>query len=266
MTPKTKRSKLTAGRQFLALLGFGISTIWSGCSTVPASARQRQQLQVEFDATVASASHDFYQATRSAHLRLTHQIKTGFDDVQREFVEQCSDADGFVKRAKTDADVRGEIESSLRIAITHLLQNSINDFISAYVEALDLLEARLLVKTDLRHWPDEVALNYAPVVARYSPEVDLEAVRGSTVLKFADEALGFVPFAGDAWDLYKFIVNDPRGDAIRSRAAGLFRQERDRLQPMFAAIEAALPAEDAVERSCRKAFKIDEALARLDKS
>lgn len=266
MTPHTQMSELTTGRLFLVLLGFGISSLWSGCNTVTESARRRQQLQVEFDATVASASLDFYQATRSAHLRLTHQIKTGFDDVQREFVEQCSDADGFVKRAKTDADVRGEIESSLRIAITHLLQDSINDFISAYVEALDLLEDRLLVKTDLRHWPDEVALNYAPVVARYSPEVELATIRGSTVLKIADEAFGFVPFAGDAWDLYKLIVNDPRGNAIRRRAEELFRQERGRLQPMFTAIEAALPTEDAAERSCRKAFKIDEALARLDKS
>jgi hypothetical protein len=243
-------------KQWLACCLLGVLALLPGCTTgrQPIGRINQDQLRVEFDQCVTGASADFANATVEAAADLEVDVTRGFDLIEKEFVQLCLDSDGYLERRKGVDVSRGKLEDFVRVAVTDLLQESLARFADRYWENLGMLERRLLVTTSFRAEFQEQLKAREWLVVNYAPQADPGQLRGSSAVKMLDDAASWVPLVGDAYDLAKLTVYDPRESAIKKRATAYINEQREYWIARIRELSGASVTAQAVEADCRRHF------------
>lgn len=218
----------------------------------------------EFEAAVGPASAECAANLQTASAQLVADVDSGFSELALEFGNLCLSSDGYLERTKGTEEAEAKLTDYLRVAVTDLLNHSLTTFSERYASEVELLETRLLVKTGLQKALLELRKREEFLVAEQPAALDVDQIRGSGAWKVADEAAGWIPIAGDAYELAKLALGDPREKAIKERAAGHVAQIRDHWLQQITEIAGSLPKEGDVQRTCRERFNARLAIKLLE--
>ena len=252
----------------LSLVGFSVAVLaLTACST----AHRRplpleQQVEQEFQAFVKPASEDFSRAVRAAYVEMDTRINKGFDAIAVDLAEKCVDADGYINRFSSSEELNKELRADLKSQISDLMNKSILAYKESYSEALEQLQLRLLTDLKPGYTPTKDITDFLERTKKFDPNVNIGDLRSNGFLKGVDDAAGLVPLAGDAWDIFKWVIYDPRESAIKGRAHSLVWSQLGTWRPLLKKMESELPNATATESTCRSSFNLKVAMIKLDQS
>lgn len=260
------RKVLHAGKMIAYLCAIGLTLLLCGCATNdrPSPGLSAEELRNEFEACVVGASSDFVQGVAEAAAELEAEVAHGFDQIERGFVQLCLDTDGYVERSKGLEESRRKLEDYVRVAVTELLQENLSRYSERYSDNLALLENRLLVTIPLRSKIEQQVKDHEWLIAHYAPQPEPERLRGSATVKIVDDTFGWVPVVGDAYDLAKLTIYDPRESAMKERASAYIDEQRQYWMSQVHKLALGSLSVKAVEKECRQHFDPKLAIKRLE--
>ena len=228
------------------------------------AAVREAEITGEFEATVRPASQEFKEEISSASTYLRRDLDLAFDRISEQFAELCVNSDGYIERTKGVDEAQRKLADYMRVAVTESLNDSLEGFSERYSGSIQKLEQRLLVDTSINTAYLDVQKHKEVLIKQYSPNLDPNQIRGSVTLKTADEAFGWIPFVGDAYDLAKLALGDPREKAIKQRARACVTDQRRYWLKVVDDVIATLPTAEQAEKSCRERFSARLALKQLE--
>ena len=250
------------GLVLLALVAGGLASCYT--QRAASTARLEAEITEEFEVAVKPACEDFQEEIRGASEHLRNDVATGFDDISNHFVELCLSSDGYLERTKGTEEAQRKLADYMRAAVTDLLNDSLEGFSQRYSRSLDLLEGRLLVKSGIDTSYLKVQRHSEVLIKNYAPSPNADDIRGSSTIKLVDEAAGWIPFLGDAYEVAKLALGDPRENGIKSRASDYAAEHQRYWLGVINDVMATLPSAEEAEQACRKNFNARVALKLLE--
>ena len=252
---------------FISIFLSAVAISSTACSTTSRrSSPLQQQVEQEFQTFVKPASEDFARAVRSAYVEMDTRINKGFDAIAVDLAEKCVDADGYTNRFSSNEELNKELRADLKSQISDLMNKSILAYKESYSEAVEQLQLRLLTDLKPAYTPTKDITEFLERTNKFDPNVNIGDLRSNGFLKGVDDAAGLVPLAGDAWDIFKWVIYDPRESAIKGRAHSLVWSQLGTWRPLLKKMESELPTATATEATCRSSFNLKVAMTKLDQS
>jgi len=252
---------------------------FTGCATQrPLS--PAQQVTLGFHELLPEASTNFCDNVKTNFFTLRDRIDAGVTDMQPSLDHLVEEFDGYIHRArrskdgvmvedkllkKMDSD-QVKIKQWLNEEFERFLIPAINDFYDSYTNDVADLESRLLVHTCLNDWLND--LRKQTVANATTPQLSLSPsdLKGGITVKTANDAAGFIPIAGDVYDLFCAFIYDPRMARIKNHAHEFLPKLRNQLHQKFLdELAQQLPSPVEVQVECQKQFSTKVAVATLAK-
>ena len=234
------------------------------CYFIGGNAAREAELTEEFTATVSPACEEFKEEIGSASSHLRSDLENAFNAISDNFVDLCVNSDGYIERTKNVDEAQRKLEDYMRVAVTESLQDSLEGFSERYSGSIQRLEQRLLVDTAIDTAYLDVQKNKEVLIKQYAPNLDANQFRGSGAVKAADDAFGWIPLVGDAYDICKLVFGDPRENAIKQRARDYVSNQRRYWLGVVNDMIATLPTAEQAEKACRERFNARVALNQLE--
>ena len=252
----------------LSLVGFLVAIFaLTACSTAHRKLPSlEQQVEQEFQTFVKPASEDFARSVRAAYVEMDTRINKGFDAIAQYLAERCLDADGYSNRFSSSEELNNELKAHLKTQISELMTQSVLAYKDAHSEAFELLQLRLLTDMSPDAKQAKLITEFLTRAKRFDPHVNIGDIRSNGFLKTVDDGAGLIPLAGDAWDIFKWVIHDPRESAVKSRAHSLVWSQLNTWRPLLEQMKSNLPTAPATEAACRASFDAKAAVAKLNES
>jgi hypothetical protein len=254
----------------LALLT-GACLLISGCATQrPLS--PAEQVTIGFHDLLPEAATNFCNNVHNDYDVLQERIDTGVDEMQPSLDELVDEFDGYIDRVRQGVDApelhlknvdsdQVKIQQWLEGQFERFLIPAINQFYESYTNDVADFESRLLVHTYLDDWVNDLSKQMIAQATNTVFQGNANDLKGSTGAKVASDAFGFVPFVGDAYDLFTAFIYDPRMARIKNHAHEYLPKLRSQLHQRFLdPLVQQLPRPEEVQVECGKQFSARKAL------
>ena len=247
---------------FILLMASGCACSSHRPSRPPAagpSAQALARLRVEFDAVLPEAAADYCEEAGDNLQHLEQAVESALQAARQELHTSVLDLDGYVARIRRLHAGTDPSPELLRIYRQHLAP-PLEAFATVRAENHSRLQARLLIHIEQPAPPTaEQAIDEAP----FRDLADALTSKTSYALKLADEAVEWIPIAGDMYGMAK-IFYCPRERCLVRKADETACQVRSILASrLLAELRSALPDQADVAARCRSAFSPPMALSIL---
>ena len=216
----------------------------------------QQQVGIGFNDVLPEAADDFCKNTHKNFLVLEEEIDQGTDEMQTSMRDLLEKLDGYFQRGESDAEREKLINDWIRNEFNRFLVPAVNQFYEAYRNDVEDLESRLLVKTATIQWLADLE-NQTKQKSDFVTKIPIKAKDfiGNAAIKITDDAAGFIPVVGDAYDIFKTIIYDKRMEVIKGNADEYVAKVRKMLHEKFLyELAMQMPRREEVIAECQKKF------------
>lgn len=272
--------KPTHQQQFQTVILTIVVMLLAGCAT-QRRLSPSEQVTIGFQEILPEASTNFCDSVQSDYLVLEESIDNGVNGMRPSLDELVESFDGYFHRVRNsggDGAVGNEtalkevgsdqqkIRQWLNIEFARFLIPAINQFYVSYTNDVGDLESRLLVRTQISDW---VLKSKQEMIAQATNNITTPNpadLKGGVALKIGSDAAGFIPVAGDAYDLFSAFIYDPRMSNIKNQANKYLPDIRTQLHKKFLQkLHQQLAHPEEIQAECKRQFSAEKALEMLAK-
>ena len=255
--PPPATMKLPAFLLALAILA-------SGCTLTRAPLTPTERATRGFEENLLPAATDFHANIIQDYQTLTEQVDSAVSSLGPSLGELVEDLDSYKQRTISSQSDSAKIQAWLQNQLQSSVLPAVTEFYGAYGAEVADLQSRLLVHTELNPLIESHRQQSLDAVSTTALPATPQDLKGSATLKTLEDAATFVPIAGDAYDVFRSFIYDPRLASAKEKAGQCLPQLRDLLhRRLLDPLAKQLPTVDRVVAECRKNFSAQQALEML---